>query len=172
MQSGDDVILQKMNRGYTVKEFISLVTRFKKKLPSLTLSTDVIIGFPTETIEQFNQTIDLLQTIKPDIINITRFSARPLTAAKTMKGRIPTHVVKERSKKITGICSKISSEKNQEHIGKTYIVLVTEKGKHETYTGRTENYKQVVIKEPVTIGDFVYAEIIDVAPIYLVGKLI
>ncbi len=172
VQSGDDVILEKMNRGYTVKEFISLVTRFKKKLPSLTLSTDVIIGFPTETIEQFNQTIDLLQTIKPDIINITRFSARPLTAAKTMNGRIPTHVVKERSKKITAICSKISSEKNQEHIGKTYTVLVTEKGKHETYTGRTENYKQVVIKEPVTIGDFVYAEIIDAAPIYLVGKLI
>jgi threonylcarbamoyladenosine tRNA methylthiotransferase CDKAL1 len=172
VQSGDDEILKKMNRGYSVKDFTLLVERFRKKIPSLTVSTDVIIGFPTETEEQFNRTMELLKQIKPDIINITRFSARPLTAAKTMKGRIPTQVVKERSKKATEICSKISREKNHEHLGKTYMVLVTEKGKQKTFTGRAENYKQVVLTQPVTIGDIVYVKIIDAAPTYLVGKLI
>ncbi len=172
VQSGDDEILKKMNRGYTAKDFTRLVERFRKTIPTLTVSTDVIIGFPTETEEQFNRTIELLKQIKPDIINITRFSARPLTTAKTMKGRVPTHVVKERSKRTTEICSKISREKNQEHIGKTYMVLVTDKGKQKTFTGRAENYKQVVLTEPVAIGDFVSVEIIDAASTYLVGKLI
>jgi threonylcarbamoyladenosine tRNA methylthiotransferase CDKAL1 len=172
VQSGDNDILKLMKRGYTVKEFLSIVNRFRKALPTLTLSTDVIIGFPTETEEQFKRTIQLIKQIRPDITNITRFSARPLTTAKTMKNRIPTHIVKERSQQITKICSSISLEKNQKQKGKTYTVLVTEKGKHETVTGRTESYKQVVLKEPVALGDFVRTEIIDAAPTYLVGKLI
>jgi threonylcarbamoyladenosine tRNA methylthiotransferase CDKAL1 len=172
VQSGDDEILKLMNRGYTVKDFLSLINRFRKKLPALTFSTDVIIGFPTETEEQFSRTIQLIKQIKPDITNITRFSARPLTTAKTMMGRIPTHIVKERSQRMTKLCSAISLEKNQEQKGKTYTVLVTEKGKHTTFTGRTDNYKQVVLKEPVVIGDFVPTEIIDAAPTHLVGKLI
>ncbi len=172
IQSGDNEILALMNRSYSIKDFYSIVQRFRKEFPSLTLSTDVIIGFPTESEEQFHRTIDLIQYIRPDIINITRFSARPLTSAKTMNGRIPTHIVKERSQKITRLCATISEEKNQEHKGKTYTVLVTEKGKHGTFTGRAENYKQVVLNEPVHLGDFVHTKIIEAAPTYLFGKLI
>lgn len=172
VQSGDDMILKKMNRGYTVKDFTGIVGLFRKTMPDLTLSTDVIIGFPTETNEQYSKTIELIKKVKPDIINITRYSARPLTTAKTMKGRIPTHIVKERSKEITKVCSNLSLENNRKHIGKTYTVLVTEKGKHKTFAGRAPNYKQVILKEPVTIGDFVHVEIMDAAPTHLVGKLI
>jgi len=172
VQSGDDEILQKMNRGYSVEDFTRLVEQFRIRIPTLTLSTDVIIGFPAETEEQFYRTIELLKQIKPDIINITRFSARPLTTAKKMKGRIPTHVVKERSKRTTEICSKITLEKNQEHLNKICTVLVTEKGKHKTFKGRTENYKQVVLTEPVRIGDCVRVKIIDATQTYLFGKLI
>jgi MiaB-like tRNA modifying enzyme len=172
VQSGDDDILHKMNRGYTVKEFTHLVHQFRTTIPTLTLSTDVIIGFPTETEEQFDRTLQLLKEIQPDIVNITRFSARPLTTAKKMKGRIPTHVVKERSKKATEICSKLSLEKNKEHLGKTYIVLVTEQGKKNTVTARTDSYKQIVLTELVPIESFVQVKIIDATPIYLVGKLI
>jgi threonylcarbamoyladenosine tRNA methylthiotransferase CDKAL1 len=172
VQSGDDRILEKMNRGYTTIDFVRLVERFRRTIPLLTLSTDVIIGFPTETEEQFERTIHLLKLIKPDIVNITRFSARPLTIAKKMKGRIPTHIVKERSRHTTEICSEISLEKNKEHLGRTYMVLVTEKGKQKTFSGRTENYKPVVLAEPVDIGGFYHVEIIDAKPIYLVGKLI
>jgi MiaB/RimO family radical SAM methylthiotransferase len=172
VQSGDDEILKKMNRGYTVEDFFSLVHRFRKAVPGLTLSTDVIIGFPTETEEQFERTQDLMRKVQPDIINITRYSARPLTAAKTLKGRIPTHVVKDRSRIISELCSHISQEKNKEHLGKTYMVLVTEKGKQKTFAGRAENYKQVIMKEPVALGTVVQVEIIDAAATHLVGKLI
>jgi tRNA A37 methylthiotransferase MiaB len=89
-----------------------------------------------------------------------------------MKGRIPTHVVKERSRIISELCGHISKEKNKEHIGKTYTVLVTEKGKQKTFAGRAENYKQVILKEPVAIGALVQVEIVDASLTHLVGKLI
>lgn len=172
VQSGDDDILQKMNRGYQVKDFTSLVNRFRTAIPNLTLSTDIIIGFPTETEEQFDRTLRLLQKIKPDIVNITRFSARPLTAAKKMKGRIPTHVVKARSKQATELCSRLSLEKNKRLLKKTYPVLVTESGKKKTFTARTDSYKQVVLTESVPIGSIVEVRIVDATPTYLFGKLI
>jgi threonylcarbamoyladenosine tRNA methylthiotransferase CDKAL1 len=172
VQSGDDDILKKMNRRYIVKDFTYLVDQFRKNIPTLTLSTDVIIGFPTETDEQFDRTLHLLQEIRPDIINITRFSARPLTTAKKMKGRIPTHVVKERSKQATLICSKLSLERNKQHLRKIYPVLVTESGKKKSVTARTDSYKQVVLTEPVPLGSFVRVKIIDATSTYLVGKLI
>ncbi len=172
VQSGDDDILEKMNRKYTVDQFIDILSRFREKYPNITVSTDVIIGFPTETDEQFKKTVELIKKVRPDIVNITRFSARPLTKAKTMKGRISTDKVKERSKFLTELCRKISNEKNRENVGKIYDVLVTEKGKNKTFTGRAENYKQVVIKEKVFIGDFVKVKIVDSADTYLLGKLI
>ena len=172
VQSGDDTILQKMNRGYTVKQFTDLVHHFRTAIPTLTLSTDVIIGFPSETDEQFNHTMRLLQKIRPDVINITRFSARPLTTAKKMNGRVPTDVVKVRSRQATEICSRLSLEKNKEHLGKTSAVLVTEQGKKKTVMARTDSYKQVVLIEPVPLGSFVHVKIIDATATYLVGKLI
>jgi len=172
VQSGDDDILQKMNRGYQVKEFTSLVHRFRKTIPTLTFSTDVIIGFPTETEEQFDRTLQLLKKIKPDIVNVTRFSARPLTAAKKMKGRIPTHIVKTRSTVAADLCSRLSFEKNKQHLGKDYSVLVTEPGKRNSVTARTDSYKQVVLTESVPIGSVVQVRITDVTSTYLFGKLI
>ncbi|PNX53702.1 MAG: hypothetical protein BV458_03100 [Thermoplasmata archaeon M9B2D] len=172
VQSGDDDILKKMNRGYTVSDFIQLVQRFRNAVPTLTLATDVIVGFPTETTDQCKNTMRLLEDIHPDIINITRFSARPLTTAKKMKGRLPTYIVKERSKQITELCARLTLEKNKQHIGDIVRVLVTEKGKQNTSTGRTESYKQVVFTEQVSLGDVVDVRIIDAAPTYLVGKLI
>jgi len=172
VQSGNDEILKKMNRGYTVQDFTQLVQQFQTAVPALTLSTDVILGFPSETEEQFTHTIHLLKEIQPDIINITRFSARPFTAAKTMNGRIPTHIAKERSRQTTEICMELTLRKNKHHVGKIYSVLVTEKGKHKTVTGRTDSYKQVVLTEPVPLGSVVEATMIDATPSYLVGKLI
>lgn len=172
VQSGDDGILKKMNRGYTVSDFTQLVQRFQNAVPTLTLATDVIVGFPTETTGQFKNTMRLVENIHPDIINITRFSARPMTTAKKMKGRLPTYIVKERSKQITELCARLTLEKNTQHIGDIARVLITEKGKQNTSTGRTESYKQVVFTEQVSLGDVVDARIIDAAPTYLVGKLI
>ncbi len=172
VQSGDNDLLQKMNRQYTVEEFITIVGRFRQKYPEVTLSTDIIVGFPTETEECFDHTIELLETVKPDITNITRYSARPHTKAKTMNGRIATHVAKERSKLLTDLCAKLSFERNIALVGNRYTALITEEGKKKTMLGRTETYKPVVVNEQCERGRFVPVEITDAAPTYLVGKII
>lgn len=172
VQSGDNNILEKMNRKYEIKDFIEIVEIFREKYPDITLATDVIVGFPSETDEQFQNTIRILKKVKPDITNITRFSARPKTAAKKMKGRIKTETVKERSRELTELCSKISHEQNKKHMNKTYKVLITEKGKNNTFVGRAENYKPVVLNEEVKIGRFYNIKITDFATTYLVGSII
>ena len=172
IQSGDNYILKKMNRKYTVDNFLEIIKKFREKHKDITVSTDIIVGFPTETDEQFQHTIDLLKKIKPDITNITRYSARPYTKSKSMEGRIRTDIVKGRSKLLTEICNKISLENNFNHIGKKYTLLITEEGKNNTIIGRTETYKPVVIKENVEIGNFIPVEITSSAPTHLFGMLI
>ncbi len=76
VQSGDNSILEKMNRKYKVEDFINIIKKFRDKYKNITISTDIIAGFPTETAEQFQRSIDLLETIKPDVTNITKYSAR------------------------------------------------------------------------------------------------
>ena len=98
VQSGNNKILKDMKRKYSVEDFYLIINKFKEKFPDITIATDVIVGFPGETDLQFKDTIDLLKKVKPDITNITRFSARPFTQAKTMKRRLKTEIVKERSK--------------------------------------------------------------------------
>jgi MiaB-like tRNA modifying enzyme len=172
VQSGDDDILKKMNRKYRVEDFLKIIDDIRRKHPDMTLSTDIIVGFPTETDEQFQHTIDLLKAVKPDIVNITRYSPRPLTKAKNMEGHVSTQVSKERSKSLSELTNKISEEKNKKHIGRKYHVLVTEEGKNKTFVGRSENYKPVVIREKTEIGKTIPVKIVDSTPTYLFGKLI
>jgi len=172
VQSGDNEILKMMKRKYTTDDFFNIVKQFRKHYPNLTLSTDIIVGFPTETDEQFQHTINLLEQIKPDVTNITRFSARPFTKAKSMKGRIKTEIVKNRSKKLTQLCSKLTEKNNQKYVGKKYNVLITEKGKNNTFIGRSENYKPVILKDKVETGCFYPIEIEGYAPTYLIGRII
>lgn len=172
VQSGDDIILQKMNRKYTVDDFFQIVNKFRDKYPDITISTDVIVGFPSETDEQFQKTIDLLKNAKPDITNITRYSARPYTNAKTMKGRISTYISKKRSRILSDLCRKSSLENNERLIGKKYYILVTEKGKNNTFIGRTENYKPVVLKEKIDTGNFTNVKITNAAVTHLFGSII
>jgi MiaB-like tRNA modifying enzyme len=172
VQSGDNIILKKMNRKYSVEDFFEIIKKFQGKYSDITISTDIIVGFPTESDEQFQNTIELLKKAKPDITNITRFSARPLTSAKKMSGRLKTEIVKKRSQILSKLCNKISLEKNQKHVGKQYNILITEFGKEGTFVGRAENYKPVIIREKVTLGEFISAQIIDAASTYLVGSII
>jgi len=116
--------------------------------------------------------LDLVLMVKPDILNITRYSARPYTPAKKMKGRVPTRIVKDRSVKLTALTQEISLENNYKYLNRRYRVLVTEKGKKNTWVGRTDTYKPVVINTNVPLGSFVDVEITDITPYYLYGKLI
>ena len=171
VQSGDNDILKQMNRKYSVTDFKKIVKAFRNKYENITLSTDVIVGFPGESEEKFEKSIKLIKKIKPDILNITRFSPRPLTKAKTMKDRIPTDTLKQRSRRLSKIYTEISKQINKNHVGKEYRVLVT-KNENNEFIGRSENYKPVKIKEKVKIGEIISVKIIDSSSIHLVGKLI
>jgi MiaB-like tRNA modifying enzyme len=172
VQSGDNEILQKMNRKYLVEDFDYIVREIRKNIPSITISTDIIVGFPGESDYHFQKTIDMLKKIRPDITNITRFSARPFTIAKKMKGRINTEIVKQRSRELTELCKEISLKINQKYIGEIYQILITKEGKNKTVVGRSENYKPVVMYDILKIGEFVNTRIIDAKLNYLVGSII
>jgi len=171
VQSGDNDILKQMNRKYQVENFKKIVSTFRKTYPDITLSTDVIVGFPGETEEQFERSVRLIKKVKPDIVNITKFSARPLTKAKIMKHRIPTEIVKYRSRKLTSICTEGANQINNKYIGRKYTILI-KKINEDVAIGRAENYKPVVLDEKVRIGEFVPVRIVDSQDIHLVGKLI
>lgn len=172
IQSGDNQLLHNMNRGYTIDTIKTIITEFRKKFPTLTVSTDVIAGYPQETAKQHQNTIKLLKEIKPDIVNITRFSARPFTKAKTQPGRIPTNIVKQRSRELTILCESLALENNTKHINKSYSILITKKTPNNKMLARTSTYKPVIINELKPIGSFWKVKIKDVDPIHLYGNLI
>lgn len=99
VQSGSDRILKSMKRGYTVADFVKIIERFRKEIPDLFLNTDVIVGFPGETEEDFEATIELMKKTKPSEVNISRFGARPRTEAAKMK-QLPVETINERSKRM------------------------------------------------------------------------
>ena len=169
VQSGDDDILHIMDRKYNVNDFLKIIKLFRNNYPEITLSTDIIVGFPTETDEQFNRSIDLLIKVKPDIVNITRYSPRPFTKAKTMNGLISTKIAKERSKYITNMSKEIIKEKNKNFIGNEYSVLITKKIKKSTFVGRSNNYKPIITNENVEIGKHYNFKIIDSDYVHLLG---
>ena len=129
------------------------------------------MGFPGETEKHFKNTINLIKKIKPDIINITRFSARPDTKAKIMEGRINTEISKQRSKILTKICDEISFEQNKKYIGRKFKILITEIGKNNSVIGRAGNYKPVVLKNNLYIGTYKNVKIKDAASTHLFGSL-
>ncbi|RLF61167.1 MAG: threonylcarbamoyladenosine tRNA methylthiotransferase [Thermoplasmata archaeon] len=167
VQSGDNEILRHMNRGYTVEEFLEIVNTFRNKFKDLTFSTDIIVGYPTEDEDSFETTYEFIKKIKPDILNITRFSPRPNTPASRLKD-LPDRIKKERSRLLTHLLKKIGEEKNRKLIGKKFEVLTVKPGKNGTLLSRTNSYRQVVLKNG-KIGEFRKVKIKDATFSYLIG---
>lgn len=107
VQSGSDKILKEMNRKYKIRGFIDIVNFFRKNIPNINIATDIIVGYPTETEQDFNKTFDLIKKIKPDVLNISKFGPRPNTEAAKLK-QLHTKIIKERSKKLTYLFRDIS----------------------------------------------------------------
>jgi MiaB-like tRNA modifying enzyme len=171
LQSGDNRVLSRMMRGYTVEDFIYVIKKVRSAVNNLMLSTDIIVGFPGETADEFEKSIEVIKQIKPDIVNITRFSAREGTAAAHMKPQVVSRIAKERSRILSELRFKISKEINTKFVGSFEKILLTERGKNNTFVGRTSAYRPVVIDaNNFKIGDFVNVKIIFAMPTYLIGK--
>ena len=148
IQSGDDIVLQYMRRFYTAAEFKGIVEGFRNDFPQLTLATDVIVGFPGETEEAFENTLKLLEAVKPDVVNVSKFFARPKTVAARMKdGLVDQEEIKHRSTVAAELAKRLSAERNQRWVDWTGEVLVDEKGKVEgSWIGRNFAYKPIAIQ--------------------------
>lgn len=172
VQSGSDEVLKSMKRGYSTKEFKETVDAFRKEFPDLTLSTDIIIGFPGETDRQFRESFKLVEGVKPEIVNITRYSPRPGTSAAKMEKQVPGNIAKDRSRELVALRFEISKEINKKFVGTKHRILITEVGKRETMIGRTDAYRPVVVHEKAALGDVAEAEITGAQSVYLEGKIV
>ncbi|MCS7134663.1 MAG: tRNA (N(6)-L-threonylcarbamoyladenosine(37)-C(2))-methylthiotransferase [Candidatus Pacearchaeota archaeon] len=171
LQSGSDIILEKMNRNYKTEDFMKIIKKFRKEIPEISISTDIIVGFPTEEEKDFEKTLEIIKKTEPDVVNISKFWAMPRTRAKKMK-QISSEIIKKRTAELVKVCKEISFEKNKRFIGKIVRAITDEKGSFDTWIARTTNYKPVVFfsKENM-LGKIINLEIVDSRQTYLVGKL-
>ena len=169
VQSGSDKVLNDMKRGHTSETFREIVKKVKERFENFTISTDIIVGFPSETEEDFQKTITLLDETKPDVVNLSKYSARPGTDAAELK-QIDATEIKRRSKVIFEQINKISMESNKKWIGWKGKVLFDE-NTEEGIKGRNYAYKPISIEEEVKIGQSHIVEITNATVKRLTGKI-
>jgi MiaB-like tRNA modifying enzyme len=174
VQSGDDETLKRMRRFYTAEQFKGIVEAFRAEFPDLTLATDVIVGFPGETAEAFENTLKLLEEGKPDVVNVSKFFARPKTSASQIQdGLVEREEIKRRSTVAAQLAKQVSFERNQRWVGWAGEVLVDEKGKVEgSWVGRNFAYKPVAIKSMDNLlGKTLRVKILEASATYLKGTI-
>ena len=170
IQSGSDKILKKMNRKYSVKEYLSCVNYIKKRFDDFTISTDVILGFPGETKTDFNKTINLLKKTKPQVVNISRYGKRKGTIAATLPDQISETEKKERSKEVTALLRKQMLLQNKELIGKIFVALVSDKAQKDFFVARTNTYRPVLV--PNKLGEFIEVEVKEAYAHFFKGNIV
>lgn len=172
VQSGDNKVLKKMNRNYTVAQYKNLVKKIRKKIPNITLSTDVIVGFPGETKKQFENTAKLFKEIKFDMAYIAEYSPRAQTAAAKLEDDVPKKEKKRRWIILNEILKKTALEKNRKYIGKEVEALIDTKKSAKEWIGKTREYKTIKIQSNKNLLEkFVKVKIISALPWGLKGKL-
>lgn len=172
VQAGNNRILKHMKRGYTVEEYEFIVSRFRAEIPEITLSTDVICGYPTETNEEFEETLATIMKTRPSITNISRYWERRGTPAIEFE-QVPKEERKRRSTILTNICKEIQMEDNQKWIGWEGEVYLSEDGAKGGIQARNKAYKPIILNEKdLQLGDFVHARVVEAKSTYFMGELI
>jgi len=151
VQSGSDRILERMGRAYTVADFEEIVTAFKTRYPEITLVTDMIVGFCGETEQDFSASLDLIDRLRPNKVNITRYSMRPFTPFSSEKDP-PDWVKKDRSRSMNAHAEKIYSSVNKGYLEQNVPFVVTETVKQGSVMARSPNYTGIVINEELPVG--------------------
>jgi MiaB-like tRNA modifying enzyme len=173
VQSGSDDVLGDMRRQHRVEKFREIVDAFDERLDYWTLSTDFIVGFPTETDADHEASMELLREIRPEKVNVTRFSKRPGTDAAEMKGLGGT-VKKERSKEMSAVKRDIVGDVHEGMVGTTQDVLVVEEGTGDSVKCRDGAYRQIIVQHAdeydLSPGDFATVEVTDHQTMYTFGQ--
>ncbi|RJP56766.1 MAG: tRNA (N(6)-L-threonylcarbamoyladenosine(37)-C(2))-methylthiotransferase [Candidatus Auribacter fodinae] len=170
MQAGNDEVLKNMRRGHTAEQFRQLVNRFRQEIPNITISTDIIVGYPGETEEQFLDTMKLVEELQIDNINISRFAPRPGTPAATMDRQVHGNISKERSTRLAQLYKEQSLQLHQKWLGWEGNILIDETAK-DGMSGRNDSYKTVIVRENLPLGSIVRVKIVEAQAWCLIGKL-
>ncbi|RLG12623.1 threonylcarbamoyladenosine tRNA methylthiotransferase [Candidatus Pacearchaeota archaeon] len=170
IQSGSDKVLKDMKREYKINDALKIIKEFKKQIPEITIATDIIVGYPTETEKDFKKTLEIIKEINPEILNRSNFAPRPKTPAEKLK-QINPEIMRARSKKLMNLHLQICKKNQKNWIGNEIKVLVDKKGWDNTWLGRTENYKlAVVLSDKNILGKFIKVKVIKINPHYLICK--
>ena len=175
MQSGNDEILRKMNRGYTANHFLNLTKKLRKAMPDIAITTDVIAGFPGETETQFNDTYQLMKKIEFDYAFTFKYSPREGTKAAQFENQVAESIRLKRLQKLIKLQEKVTHKKYREQIGKIQTVFVgkVSKKSDKELAGKTRDFKITVFEgNKDLIGSFVKVKIVDATGWTLKGKLI
>ena len=174
-QSGSNKVLKEMRRVYTREHYLELIDKLKRKIPNITLSTDIIVGFPGETEDDFCDTLDLVKRVRYDQGFTFLYSIRKGTKAAEMENQIPNQIKQERFQRLVDSMYEIFYEKNRENLGQVLEVLVEGPSKNnpEILTGRTRGYKLVHFRGGErNIGKLVNVRIIGHNSFALEGEMI
>ena len=174
VQSGSENILKAMNRKHSADDYVMLAEAFNK-FPLFTLSTDLIVGFPGETEQDFQDTLDILEKTRPTVCNITRFVARPNTPAYNMAGAVPDEAKHVRSAALAEAFQRIATENNARWVSTTETVVIEKPGYRKgTYIARNAAYRPVAItsEKPLQPGERFTVSIAAAEPFALIGNII
>ena len=176
LQSGNSKVLKEMNRKYTKEQYLELVDKMKAKIPNLVLSTDIIVGFPGETDEEFEDTLDVVRRVNFEQIFMFIYSPREGTVAAKRDDQVPENIKHIRFDKLKNLYESKVDENNKKYIGTKQKILIEgfSKNNNEMLTGRTDTNKVVIFepKEGLKIGDMVNVEITEAHKWFLKAKII
>jgi MiaB-like tRNA modifying enzyme len=168
VQSGSDRVLDAMRRGYRADQFRRQVETARRRIPDLHLSTDVIVGFPGESEEEFRATEELIEAVGPETVNVTRFSARPGTPAARL-APLPPRVAKRRSRSVAELRHRVSRARLERWIGTREMGRVLEHGPSHSSVARLGNYLPVVLDRRLPLGTDVEIRVDGARSTYLLG---
>jgi tRNA A37 methylthiotransferase MiaB len=152
--------------------YLRIVEAFRTRIPGLTLSTDIIVGYPTETEDDFEQTLKLIEASKPHVVNISRFFPRPGTPAERFS-QLPHRKVAERVAVLKAVVEEIQLRLNSEWVGWCGEALVDEVGKNGEMVARNHAYRPIVLNTRENLlGKFVEVEVVEAGKTYLKGRLV
>ena len=173
VQSGSSNVLKRMNRNYTKEHYLGLVEKIKKAIPDIMLSTDIIVGFPGETEEDFQETLDIIRKVRYSTAFTFIYSKRTGTPAANMEDQIPEDVVKDRFDRMLNVLNPIIHEINNSQVGQVLDVLVEDTSKQDEniMTGRANNNSLVHFEgSKDLIGQIIKVKIVDNKTFYLIGE--
>ena len=173
VQSGSDRILKEMNRRYTVEDYLGKVAKIRDIIPNCAITTDIIVGFPTETEKEFEDTVSLVEKVRYDGAFTFVYSPREGTKAAAMDGQIPADVKKDRIMRLVDIQNEINREESSKYVGSTVEILFEDYDeKKQKYMGRDERGRMAYCEYPENVvGRFAEVEITSTGGMSLIGKI-